>query len=290
MNRILENENWHVAVSDAGAELKSLVEKATGIDYLWSGDPAWWSGTAPILFPVVGGLKGGEFVYRDRRYEMPQHGFARRGHFSLKNRTSQQLQFELMASEETQAVYPFDFILSVSFSLDYAGLSVGYEVLNAGTDKMWFSLGSHPAFRLPFAGGVLENYYVHFSSEESGFRNFFENGLCLDETDRIFANSRQVNLSRGLFNRGPVILKGIRSDSVTIRNSLNRTRITLSTGGAPNLALWSKPNGAPFLCLEPWFGLPDSPSSTGLLEQKEGSLVLDAGKSFRAGYRIEVEH
>jgi len=153
---------------------------------------------------------------------------------------------------------------------------------------MYFSIGSHPALRVPFAGGYLENYYLHFSEEESAERHFFDNGLILDRTAPAFDSSRQIYLRLGLFDQGVLIFKNLRSRVVSIRNSRNAHAVSISTGGVPFMDVWAKPGRSPFLCLEPWSGLLDSPSATGELSQKEGILRLELGGEFTSTYSIEI--
>jgi len=153
---------------------------------------------------------------------------------------------------------------------------------------MFFSIGSHPAIRVPFAGGQLENYYLHFSEEESAERHFFDNGLILDKTAPAFDSSRHIYLRLDLFDRGVMIFKNLRSRVVSIRNGGNPRAVSLVTGGAPCLGVWAKPGRCPFVCLEPWYGLPDSPNATGELSQKEGIVRLEEGGAFTSTYRIEI--
>jgi galactose mutarotase-like enzyme len=167
------------------------------------------------------------------------------------------------------------------------GLAVQYDVTNTGSGEMLFSIGSHPAIRVPFAGGQLENYYLHFSDEENLERHFFDNGLMLKQTAPVFDTSRQIFLRLDLFERGVLIFKHPASESISIRNSLNPRAVSVITGGAPYLGVWAKPGRCPFLCIEPWFGLPDTPDSTGELSKKEGILRLEAGGTFTSTYRLE---
>jgi galactose mutarotase-like enzyme len=131
---------------------------------------------------------------------------------------------------------------------------VQYDVKNTRPDPMYFSIGSHPALRVPFAGGYLDNYYLRL----------------------------------GLFDQGVLIFKNLRSRVVSIRNSRNARAVSISTGGVPFMDVWAKPGRCPFLCLEPWSGLLDSPSATGELSQKEGILRLELGGEFTSTYRIEI--
>jgi len=284
----IANERFEALIAEQGAELKGLRERATGTDYIWPGDPLWWSGSAPVLFPIVGGLKDGKYRHGGAEYSLPQHGFARRSLFTAAAATDRSAAFELASNPETRRQYPFDFLLRVTFVLEPGGLAVQYDVRNTGAGPMFFSIGSHPAIRVPFAGGQLENYYLHFSEEEGAERHFFDNGLILDKTASAFDSSRHIYLRLDLFDQGVMIFKGLRSRVITIRNGANPRAVSLVTGGAPYLGVWGKPGRCPFLCLEPWYGLPDSPAATGELSQKEGIIRLEEGGVFTSTYRIEI--
>jgi galactose mutarotase-like enzyme len=284
----IASERFEALIEEQGAELKSLRDRESGVEYIWPGDQNWWSGSAPILFPNVGGLKDGTYRHQGVEYSLPQHGFARRSQFSLASAGPANAAFELSASAETRKQYPFDFRLRVTFLLGSHGLAVQYDVVNAGSEVMFFSIGSHPALRLPFAGGQLENYYLHFSEEENLERHFFENGLMLAQTAPAFDTSRQIFLRPDLFERGVLIFKHPVSQVISIRNSLTPRAVSVVTGAAPYLGLWAKPGRCPFLCIEPWFGLPDRPDASGQLAEKEGILSLEAGGAFTTTYRLEI--
>ncbi len=284
----IAGERFEARIEEAGSELKSLKDRESGAEYIWGGDQLWWSGSAPVLFPIIGGLKNNRYTHRGAEYSLPQHGFARRSAFRLVDSGDSSACLELAASEETRKQYPFDFRLRVTFVLEPCGLAVQYDLYNPGAEAMLFSIGSHPAIRLPFAGGQLENYYLHFEREECVERHFFDNGLMLDQTAPVFDTSRQIFLRPDLFDRGVLILKHPASQVVSIRCSHSPSSVALVTGGAPHLGIWAKPGRCPFLCLEPWYGLPDSPGCTGELAQKEGILSLEVGGTFTCTYRIEV--
>jgi galactose mutarotase-like enzyme len=289
MSVTISSGRWQAAVSEAGAELKSLRDLSTGQEYMWSGDPAWWNGVAPVLFPVIGGLKDGAYSWEGRQYKLASHGFARGSQFSVVSSSVDGAELELVSSQKTLEVYPFEFRLRVGFQLERSGLAVRYEVRNTGRSRMLFSIGSHPAFRLPFAGGSLENYYLLFEKEEELERWFFKDGLVVaDATAPVMDSSRVLSISRTLFDAGILIFKAPRSREFTIANSMNARAIRIVTEGVPYLGVWSKPGGAPFVCIEPWHGIPDSTAATGTLADKEGIMGLEPGGIFTTGYRVEV--
>ncbi len=287
MSVTLNNACLTVRIATMGAEIKSIREDATGIEYIWKGDPAWWSGSAPILFPIIGGLRNGTYRYKGQTYSMGGHGIVRKKEWALVASDATSATYRIEASDDTRKQYPFDFLLNVHYSLSGNRVGVRYEVVNPGGDTMYFSIGSHPAINVPFAGGSFEHYYIHFSEPETIHRHFFGDGMCLNETAPVFDNSRQIFLTRNLFDRGAVILKGPRSKCFAIRNSRNGKQVRISTDGVPYLGLWA-PAGAPFACIEPWFGMPDPEDTDGEFTTKEGIRSLRTGGVFETGYGLEI--
>jgi len=288
LSLILKNPAFAVKIMEKGAELKSLASMITGQEYIWPGDPAWWTGSAPVLFPIVGSLKNGTYTFQGSAYALSNHGFARTSEFVVERESPHSVQLLLASSAATRAAYPFEFELRVSFTLLSDGVSVGYGVKNTGNSRMYFSIGSHPAFVVPFAGGSIENYYVLFDREEVAERWFIKDNLIEAEKTRlVFETSRTIGLSRTLFDEGALVFKHLRSRSFSLRNSLNSHSITLITEGAPFFGIWAKP-GAAFVCLEPWHGISDSTNTSGDLAAKEGIVYLDPSGSFETGYRIEI--
>jgi galactose mutarotase-like enzyme len=287
MDAEIRNDRLSARVAETGSELKGLTDLSTGTEHIWKGDPAWWSGSAPVLFPIVGGLKDGRYRLGGATYEMPQHGLVRKKPWSLVSSGGAEAVFETRSDDATRPAYPFEFVLRAGFRLEGRGLDVRYEVTNAGGGVMYFSIGSHPALNVPFAGGSLENYYLHFSESEDLPRYFFADGMHLNETEPVFDNSRQIFLTRTLFDRGAIILKGPRSKSVTIMRAMGPRRVRVSTDGMPFLGIWSKP-GAPFVCVEPWHGIPDNVDTDQDFTTKEGIMTLAAGATYTTGYRIDI--
>ncbi|MGA2481297.1 MAG: aldose 1-epimerase family protein [Spirochaetia bacterium] len=286
---VIKNATWSAKIAEQGAELKSLVNLTTGQEYMWQADPAWWAGTAPVLFPVIGGLKEGAYNFEGKQYKLPSHGFARASLFTATRTEADSAELTLLSTAATRENYPFDFALKVSFVLEGSGLAVRYDVSNTGSQRMYFSIGSHPAFNLPFAGGALENYYVLFEREEQMVRWFFKDGIIpAGKTEDALDNSRILSLSRSSFDAGIMIFKHPASHEFSIVNSRNAKAIRVITDGVPYMGVWTKPGGAPFLCIEPWHGIPDMSDTSGNIAEKEGIMSLEPRGSFSTGYRVEI--
>lgn len=289
MSVTLRNAAYSATVFEKGAELASLASVAKRREYIWIGDPAWWTGRAPILFPVVGCLKDGSYSHEGRRYSLPGHGFVRISDFAVVGRDETSAALRLESGPRTRESYPFDFALTVDFRLKSDGISIMYRVKNTGRARMLFSIGSHPGFMVPFADGTIDDYYVQFDQTERDERWFIKDNLIdAAHTERAFEGGRRIRLSKTVFDRGALVFKHPRSTGFSLRNDLNDHAVTVLTEGAPYLGIWAKA-GAPYVCIEPWHGIADSTDSSGLLAEKDGILNLGTGESFETGYRIQIK-
>ena len=258
--RTMENENLRVQISDHGAELSSIYDKAADREAVWIGDPAFWNRHAPVLFPFVGKVNGGFYTHKGVKYPMGQHGFARDNEFECIENTANKTVHRLVSTEETKKVYPFDFAFTVTQELSGRTLTITWNVENTGDDDMYFSVGGHPAFMIP------EQYDIVFNK---GLENHTETELeyvLIDpETAGVdVAHPRKLKLQDG-------------------RIPYTRTLFDEDAG------VWSKPKGdAPFVCLEPWIGRCDNVGFDGELKDKYGEQHLKAGETFQAGYTITI--
>ena len=284
----LRNASLTCDVALRGAELRSLHDTVNGEEFVWQRDPAFWASSAPILFPVIGRFKDGGYLLDGRFHEVPKHGFARDMDFSLVTSSETSATFWLSDSDTTIAAYPYAFTLDVTFTLQDRALAVDYRVVNRNDHTMFFALGSHPAFNLPANLGPLENWSIRFDEIEAPTcHRVAENLLSSAPEPFEFDTNNSIALTDETFLHDALIFKGIRSQHLQIVHREHDVRVRFDTGGAPTLGIWSKP-GAPYVCLEPWYGFDDSSEINANIRQKPDMLRLAAGESFTTGYRIAV--
>ncbi len=286
-NYTLSHKNWQAIISSRGAELQSLSNTDTGEEYLWQGDPAVWDGRAPILFPVIGRLKGEGIEINGKRFPLSKHGFARQCEFEVVEQTADRLSLQLNANEQSKAVYPYDFSLIVSFDLLDATIAISYKVINNGEDKMFFTIGSHPAIRLPLEDSNLEDYCIELSEPETLQRFILQEGLTPTEGVDFLDNEQSIPLTKTLFDQDALIFKNINSRKISIKHKTTGIRASVLTGGAPHLGIWAKPDAA-YVCIEPWFGYDDPINASGKIEQKPGMISLESQASFSTGIAIRT--
>ncbi|MCE1237997.1 MAG: aldose 1-epimerase family protein [Hyphomicrobiales bacterium] len=274
-------------VSPLGAELIRL-DDAVGDPLLWNGDPAVWSGRAPLLFPIVGELAGGVFRHRGRSYALPRHGFARRSTFALLDRGSAHATFRLEANDATRALWPFEFRLDVTHALDGAKLTTTATVTNLSDEPMPTGFGFHPAFRWPLAGaGPRAAHVVHFEEPEPAPIRRLDAAGLLDPTPRPTpVVGDMLALDDALFSDDVVIFD--RLDSRRLTYGAGHVRLAVAFEGMPHFGLWTKP-GAPFVCLEPWQGHADPAGYAGELAEKPGQIALLPGEIGRFAMSVALE-
>ena len=257
MNYILKNERLTVTLSDHGAELISV--KKGDCEYIWQGDKAYWDGQAPILFPICGRLFEQTCTYDGKTYRMGTHGFARTSDYCVKKVTDSEIVFRLEANDETRAVYPFDFALEIGYRLENATLLTTATIYNTGSEILPATFGGHPGFNVPLGGdGCFSDFYLEFGEECSPDEIMMTPTCFLTGKRQAYplVDGKRLPLSHDLFNIDAIFLSRV-ADSVTLRSDKTDRAVTLRYPDMPYLGIWHAPRtDAPYVCIEPWCGLP----------------------------------
>ena len=285
----LKYGNVEIAVADRGAELRSY--KVNGEEFMWDRQPEFWAASSPVLFPFVGTIKNGAYSYNEKEYKIStRHGFARTEDFELVEKTENSLKFRFSSNKETLEKYPFEFELFITYTVVGNTLEIGYNVVNKNDSDMYFSLGTHPAFALDVNDDIkLSDYYLEFEKNETSQKyKLNEKGLVLDEKVDCLNNENKLHITETVFDDDAIIFEGLKSEKVAIKNSKNSKELSVEYKGFPYVAFWSK-SKAPFVCIEPWYGISDFENTSGKLEEKIGILKLEAGEEFFAKLVIEGE-
>jgi galactose mutarotase-like enzyme len=285
---ILENDSLRVAVKAQGAELSSIWHKNAGLEYLWSGDPAYWGKQSPVLFPIVGTLSNHAYHYRGQTYSLSRHGFARDRLFAIREHTTEQAVFALRYDAESLKVYPFPFELRITYRLEGDALAVGYAIENLGADEpMYASIGAHPAFRAPLAPGLAyEDYYLEFEMEENaGIYPLTAEGLTLSPARPFLMGARRLALEKSLFYADALVFKELASTRISLKSDKSPHGVHLDFPGFPYFGIWAAKD-APFVCLEPWCGIADAADAGQDMAAKEGILTVAAGAVLERVWRV----
>ncbi len=288
-NFFIENDELKIAISSNGAELQSIYNKQNLIEYLWNGNPNYWAKKSPVLFPIVGGLKNNQYHYNGKTFVLNRHGFARENEFEVVQVSNTIVQFILSSSDKTKAIYPFDFKLTIEYRIEKNKLFTKYIVQNLTADEMYFSIGAHPAFKVPLDEHTkFEDWYVEFNSiENAAIFPLTNDGLLEINPNTFFQNTNHLQLKKELFYKDALVFKDLKSSTVSLKSTSSKIGLTMQFFDFNFFGIWSAKN-ADFICLEPWCGIADSINSNGNITQKEGINKLSSNEIFYRIWSLEL--
>lgn len=277
----ISNNKIMIQVNSMGAELTSLKDVATGTEYMWNADPAYWKRTSPVLFPIVGGLKEGKYRLDGREYPMGQHGFARDMEFRLKSQVASEIWFTLESDEETLQKYPYPFVLEIGYELEDRTVIVKWRVKNPATKQMYFSIGGHPAFMCPIDEGTKQSdYKLLFDTKEPLISSGLQNGLLSNETKTYTLENGMLPVTEHLFDKDALVIEKHQAQSVALARAEGIPYLTVDFD-APLFGIWSPPGkNAPFICIEPWYGRCDRADFSDDWTKRDWIESLKPGETF----------
>ncbi len=278
----LSDADLTLAVSPLGAEMQSFTK--AGKELLWQGDADWWSGRAPILFPIVGPAPEGRIRIGNFEAEMGQHGFARRRSFSLEERSATSCRHVLTDDEMTRAQYPFAFRLAITHALAGGRLEITAEVANTGDTPLPFCLGFHPAFAWPLPGAEGRPHGVTLANMAEPALARIDGGRLPEARLPSPFSTGKLTLSHDQFEADAMIFPEGAGSALSY-GADDGPRLGFTFENLPFLALWQKP-GAPFLCVEPWHGMHAPTGASAQLSERPGARSLAPGETARFGYTV----
>ena len=290
MRYVLENDKLRAEIDSLGAELKSVINKASDLEYMWQGDPKYWGRTSPILFPFVGRLKNDAFVHNGKTYSMGQHGFARDMEFTVLSKTDTTVWFELISNEETLKNFPFAFILQIGYELCDNELQILWKVKNPSSEEtLHFGIGAHPAFNCPIYGEDSKaGYKFYFGGIDalSHHGNSRINGLSMDEDLVLPLENNRAVITPEFFDRCTYIAEGNQTKEIGLEDPQGN-RILTVLFDMPLFGIWSpEEKNAPFLCIEPWCGRCDAEDFEGTLSERAFNNEISKDEIFETSYTI----
>ena len=267
-----------------GAELQSVKDNS-GREFMWQAGEKW-PRHSPILFPIVCSVNNDTYTVDGKEYHLPRHGFARDTMFTLVRETPEKVTMALHDSEETLKVYPYKFNLAVTYRLEGNKIHVIWHVENTDNKEIHFQIGGHPAFNMP--SGKLDGI-IKLDNEEpmDALKSYIDGSHEMVEIP-LEADMGIMEVSNNLF----------RADSVKIHKCQTHRAMLMDTDGEPAVtvdykcpvcAFWSPyDKQAPFVCIEPWYGLGDPRGFKGEFKDKPLMNHLQPGASFMSKYVITI--
>ncbi len=287
----LKNGYINIAVSAHGAELQSIRKENSSKEYLWQGNPEFWGRRSPILFPIVCGLWEGKYRTEGDTYEMGRHGFARDTEFKILNKTEEKITYVMSDNEDTLRNYPYHFFLSVTYRIENNKIHVIWHVQNTDTKEIHFQIGGHPAFNLPdIQEGESMKGCLLFDKKEGVERIYGNvNGCILMDRYPVETEDGLFEFNEDSFKDDAIIIDQCQLHHISLLDKAKKPVVTLDFK-APCVGLWS-PYGknAPFVCIEPWYGVHDHVKYSGKFKDKYLMNHLQPGASFMSEYTITID-
>ncbi len=273
-NYLLRNEQIEAVFSSKGAELISVLKN--GKQYIFR-DQTVWGYSAPVLFPICGGLKDDKFIFDGKEYNLAKHGFCRDAEFSVESKNDTSITFLLKDTPETLKMYPFSFEFRIIYTLDKDALVVEYNTTNKTNREMYYSVGCHEAYLCP---GGIENFTLVFDENETLDSHIVRGNLLDYETVRIIEDSAELPLKYDYFSIDALAFSKINSECVSLCANDGERIVKVEFPGFSHLLLWTKNTcNAPYICIEPWCGFPDMTDSQYDITKRPGIIKVDAGKN-----------
>ncbi len=278
----LKNEQITAKITELSAELVSL--NCEGTEYIWDAKPEVWGRSAPLMFPICGGLKEDKYIFEGKEYFLQKHGYGRDLIFEVEKADDTSATFFHKSNDETLAMFPFNYELRVIYTLIGKDLKIAYSVKNTDNKTMYFSIGSHEAYATPEG---IEDYDVIFPQNETLSSYVLYGNLLSDQKMPIIKDSKVLPLYDKYFTIDAMVFRDLKSRTATLRNRKNGRAISVDFPDADYFLLWHKPNSG-YMCLEPWSGVQDIVGSSYDITKKEGIIPLETGKTYNTEHIITV--
>lgn len=288
----IQNDSFKLSVTKIGAELCSLFSKTKNVEFMWQANPSIWGSHAPVLFPIIGCLKNGKFLFEGKEYSVPKHGFIRNNK-TLESNTIRDncIEFRSKYTDESLKDYPFNYEFIIRYILQEDGVKVEHNIINHDIkNPMLFSLGGHPGFNCPFfENEKYEDYYIEFEVPETDQTWLVsKDGLIENESISYLKDAKTLSLHSEIFANDALIFKNLKSKVVSLKSKNHSIALKMDISEFEYLGLWAKPN-APFVCIEPWLGISDAVNTSQDFTQKEGIQPLEAGETKVISFEIKIE-
>jgi len=288
----LKNDVLQVDLEPTGAEISRIIGLQDGLNYMWKQDPVLWGHSAPVLFPIIGGLRNGTMTHEGKTYKMGNHGFARNTVFGVDEQDDTHVVFHIHETEETLAQYPFCFDLYVTYTLEDNKLHTEFKVVNERDDVIYFSIGGHPAFACPLIEGEDYNeYYIEMEQPETMSQKVIDpsaGAAMLHEEKPLFENERRLFVRQAPFSSDAIVLQNMKSSYLTLKSLCNDKSVVFHMNNFLYCGLWTSKHAGGLLAIEPWNGHCDYIDYEGEFKDREGTRTLKKGEQFVCDFTVEI--
>ena len=293
MNYVLKNEFLTATISDIGGETMSILD-SDGKEYMWRADPEIWEDKAPLLFPICGEIKDETYIYGGKVYSLKGHGFLPKLPLSVLEKTEDTIVFKAKENAKTLEKYPFDFDLTITYTLKGKKLLMEATVQNTDKKTLPFMFGGHPGLSLATSPEeTLEGHYIEFKGKDALDIHYLQNVCFANPVAESFPlENGKLWLSDALFatpETDTLILEGAPSEVSLVCEASGKRVILSHSETLPYVCIWRMMGkGADFVCIEPWSGIPADGIIPENFETRGHMCRLAPGEKESFFYGIEI--
>ena len=290
---ILENEYLKVKLHPKGAEIIEIISKKNNVNYMWKRDPRQWASSAPILFPIIGKVRNDTLKIDGKDYHLTSHGFSRHTQYQVANATDSKVVYKLIPNDEIKAIFPYDFVLTVTYTLEGSTLSCNVAVHNPSSDDILFQVGGHPAFACPFYDGESSNdYFLEFNQNEKLDQKILdlEKGGMSHQTRMFLNNEKRFFVTQSQFNDDAIVVENFKSNMIALKSINHNHQIKFHMENFTHLGIWAAKHVGDLLAIEPWCGHTDYYDFDGELKDKVGVVKLSSKQDFDCTFKVEIDN
>lgn len=290
MHYTIQNQDLVVTIATHGAEIQAI--RYQNVDYLHDANPAFWNRSAPILFPNIGAILGGNCTIQGKSYPMKKHGFIRDREFTLQHLENSSITLTYIASETDLEIYPFIFQMDITYQIHGNVLKSYIVVKNLSNSTMPFHLGLHPAFKVPlFPYEKFEDYKLIFGevgTYDCPSVNLSNGTIDFQQIARHFENLKELPLCYDDYANDALVFDYLTTHYIQLVNPDHTHGVAFEFNDFPMLGIWT-PNHtkANFICIEPWIGCADPSQHDGQFESKKYQIRLQPQEMKLISYQIK---
>lgn len=243
-------------------------------------------GGNPILFPFSARTfhKGEINFWQDvegTKRPMPMHGIARQGRFETTRIDETGFAAHFLPDEKALNAYPYNYDFDVVYRFEEKSLTVELRLRNNDKVPIPWSAGHHFYFNLPWTDGATRKSYEISIPARKACRHAADGTLFPitghKQTESI-ANPELVDRIHYGLTRSLVVCQCLDDDS--------KIEIEIGADKKPDpeyaVVTWTQSDTAPYYCIEPWMGPPNSP------ETKVGLHTVNPGKTEAFSVTVKV--
>ena len=282
-----EENELRIIVSRLGAELISVARRNAAGEWIGflnrdneiAKPEKGWANHATVMGYYLHRIKNERTLYRGQEIHGGTHSFLRgKTWHRVTSDGDNELTYRITPADFSATEYPLEVSLDLTYRIEGERVSVSFRFRNDEPElTAHVGFGLHPGF----AASSFDSF--RFEMPAGTYRRHFSPDNYLSgETEEIRFTGGEMPFAKDKLQGSYILeLVDVPERTFTFSDPPSGRTVVLDLTGVPYLTLWS--DGAPFLCVEPCWGLTDHHEQRAF-EDKEGIQKIPAGQEVAASF------